>query len=128
VPSLLSPADVAAVKRLRRDGFATARAVADPSTDLVLDRGGIELAPQEVLVDWVGRRASRSVGGATAMRETDADVVFRRPEPFDAAAGDRFRLQNGPLGIGTTPTGEITRVYRDAGLVYAEATLDVGSA
>jgi hypothetical protein len=54
------------------------------------------------------------------MSETQADVVFRRPraDGFDVAQGDRFRLQD--------VTGVITRVFDDAGSIFAEATIDVG--
>jgi hypothetical protein len=125
MPSLLSPADVTTIRQLRRDGFDTARAVADPTLDLVLDRDGLELNPQAIVVKWAVRQ-QRQAGGTQAMVEVQADAVFRRPAVlgFDIEKGDRFALRNADGQ--TTETGVIRRVIRHGGMVTAEAVLDVG--
>jgi len=119
--SYFEPADIADLAQVRLDAWATAYELSAPKTDLVLNRDGIEIDVQPVVVDWVDRRSSRRTGGQQAMRETQADVVFRRPEAmgFDVMQGDRFRVQD--------VTGIVSRVLRTRGMVFAEAMLDVRS-
>lgn len=121
--ALVSAADVAAITRVRIDLFDTFRLLADPKVDLVLDRAGIELDPQPVLVTLIDRQEQQS-GGTGAQRETLADLVFRRPPPFDVARGDRFAMRDED-GV-VTQTGVVTRAYADRGYVFAEAVIDVG--
>lgn len=116
----LSAFDIAAVADARNAAWSVLRGISDPQTSLVLVRAGVSLAAQAVVVDWISRRGARDQEGIGAA-VTDADVIFTRTidDGFDVARNDRFAIQG--------QTGQITRVYQDAALVVAEATIDVRS-
>lgn len=112
MPSLLSGADVATIRRLRLDGFATRRATADPAIDLVLTRPTGAVRPVQAVV-------VRLAGGGGGLADL-VDGTFSRPAPFAVATGDRFTLPDGQAG-------EIATVWpEERGRVRADFLLDTG--
>lgn len=130
MPSLLRGSTIATIKKLRVDGWLTARASADPQLSITFVRvdetTGDEttLPAQDVVVDW----HTALVPGPSSVNPGEEPLLlgpilltFRRPTAlvFDVTVGDRFSLQQG-FGI-------VLRVYENAGMTYAECSLDEGA-
>lgn len=100
--SFLTAADVADIKQLRADGFATRLAVADPQVDLVLARYNVvsgqydQLAAQRVVISYANRQPDDSSDEASASQLAGGEFV--KDLPFDVRVGDRFALPSGQQG------------------------------
>ena len=129
MPSLLRGSTIATIKKLRVDGWLTARASADPQVSvafIAIDADGAEttLPEQDVVVDWhtaLVPGPSSVNPGEEPLLQSPILLTLRRPTSmvFDVEVGYRFQLQGG--------AGIVLRVYENGGMTYAECKLDEGT-
>ena len=117
--AMLTAADVA--------GLVHVAITAQEPTSLVLYRpdgvGSWTTMPAQDVQVVYAKRQNRTAALAGTEQQL-ADVTFWREPPFDVIAGDAFTLDGHRGGVITRNTGTDPIL----GLVFADATLDVGTA
>jgi hypothetical protein len=116
--SFLSPATATKIKTvLRARGFTTRLAVQDPSRSIALDRGGVALPAQQVVIVWAKRQPTRD--GSATVDVLGVDGELQAWQELDAQPDDLFML-DGHLCEITSP------VVVDAGVARAGFRLTHG--
>lgn len=89
--SFIGAATAERIKQLRGRGFATRLATQDPDFDLVIDRNGVALDPQDdVLIVWANVQADAS--GRDTIDVLSQTGEIQRWESLDARPGDMFMI------------------------------------
>lgn len=123
---VLSNSEMRELKQLARDGFETAKQMADPPQSVVVVRddlaGGVtEFYPVEALIQYDQGSSGQGMGGeSTSIVGTTGTI--RREAPWDLRLGDRVRLGNGEVLIITAP-----KPYERFGVIRGRWRIEEGT-